>query len=47
MTSKNGMPPTHPGEILREDYLVPLGIPNERQRAVQSAARSGRCELQQ
>ena len=23
---KNGMRPVHPGEILREDYLVPLGI---------------------
>lgn len=22
--SKNGMRPVHPGEILREDYLVPL-----------------------
>ena len=22
---KNGMWPVHPGEILREDYLVPLG----------------------
>jgi antitoxin HigA-1 len=22
---KNGMRPVHPGEILREDYLVPLG----------------------
>jgi len=24
---KNGMRPVHPGEILREDYLVPLGMP--------------------
>ena len=23
---KNGMRPVHPGEILREDYLVPLNI---------------------
>ncbi len=23
---KNGMQPVHPGEILREDYLVPLGM---------------------
>lgn len=23
---KNGMRPVHPGEILREDYLVPLGM---------------------
>lgn len=23
---KNGMRPVHPGEVLREDYLVPLGI---------------------
>ena len=22
---KNGMRPVHPGEVLREDYLVPLG----------------------
>jgi addiction module HigA family antidote len=22
---KNGMRPIHPGEVLREDYLVPLG----------------------
>lgn len=22
----NGMRPIHPGEILREDYLVPLGL---------------------
>lgn len=26
MTIKNGMRPVHPGEILREDYLVPLGM---------------------
>jgi addiction module HigA family antidote len=23
---KNGMHPIHPGEILREDYMVPLGL---------------------
>ncbi|MCL4315876.1 MAG: HigA family addiction module antitoxin [Gammaproteobacteria bacterium] len=23
---KNGMRPVHPGEILREDYLIPLGM---------------------
>ena len=23
---QNGMRPVHPGEILREDYLVPLGL---------------------
>ena len=23
---KNGMRPVHPGEILRKDYLVPLGM---------------------
>jgi addiction module HigA family antidote len=23
---RNGMRPVHPGEILREDYLVPLGM---------------------
>jgi antitoxin HigA-1 len=23
---RNGMQPVHPGEILREDYLVPLGM---------------------
>ena len=23
---KNGMRPVHPGEILKEDYLLPLGI---------------------
>lgn len=23
---KNGMRPVHPGEILREGYLVPLGL---------------------
>ena len=26
---KNGMRPVHPGEILREDYLVPLGSESE------------------
>ncbi len=25
-TVKNGMRPVHPGEILREEYLVPLGL---------------------
>jgi len=25
-THKNGMPPIHPGEILREEYLEPLGM---------------------
>jgi antitoxin HigA-1 len=25
-TPKNGMRPVHPGEVLREEYLVPLGI---------------------
>ncbi|MGX5658428.1 HigA family addiction module antitoxin [Castellaniella ginsengisoli] len=24
--NKNGMRPVHPGEILREDYLIPLGM---------------------
>lgn len=24
--AKNGMRPVHPGEILREDFLLPLGI---------------------
>ena len=23
---KNGMRPVHPGEVLREDFLVPLGM---------------------
>ena len=23
---KNGMRPMHPGELLREDYLIPLGL---------------------
>ncbi len=26
MKFKNGMRPVHPGEILREDYLIPLGL---------------------
>lgn len=26
MAYKNGMPPIHPGEVLREDFLVPLGM---------------------
>lgn len=25
-TPKNGMRPIHPGEILREEYLVPMGM---------------------
>jgi len=24
--AKNGMRPVHPGEVLREDFLVPLGM---------------------
>jgi addiction module HigA family antidote len=24
--AKNGMRPVHPGEILREDFLIPLGM---------------------
>ncbi len=24
--TKNGMRPVHPGEVLREDFLVPLGL---------------------
>lgn len=24
--SKNGMRPIHPGEVLREDFLIPLGM---------------------
>ncbi len=24
--AKNGMRPVHPGEVLREDFLVPLGL---------------------
>jgi addiction module HigA family antidote len=23
---KNGMRPVHPGEVLKEDYLIPLGL---------------------
>lgn len=23
---KNGMRPVHPGEVLREDYLIPIGL---------------------
>jgi len=23
---KNGMRPVHPGEVIREDYLIPLGL---------------------
>lgn len=26
MTPANGLRPVHPGEILREDFLVPLGL---------------------
>lgn len=26
MTPTNGMRPVHPGEILREDFLAPLGL---------------------
>jgi len=26
MTFKNGMRPVHPGEVLREEYLKPLGL---------------------
>jgi addiction module HigA family antidote len=26
MNIKNGMRPVHPGEVLREDYLVPLNM---------------------
>ena len=26
MASRNGMRPVHPGEILREDFLTPLGM---------------------
>jgi addiction module HigA family antidote len=26
MSFRNGMQPVHPGEVLREDYLVPLGM---------------------
>lgn len=26
MSSKDGMPPMHPGEFLREEYLIPLGL---------------------
>jgi addiction module HigA family antidote len=24
--SKNGMRPVHPGEVIREDFMVPLGL---------------------
>jgi addiction module HigA family antidote len=27
MTNKDRLPPVHPGEILREEFLVPLGMP--------------------
>lgn len=26
MARKNGMRPVHPGEVLREDYLIPSGM---------------------
>lgn len=26
MSSKDGMPPMHPGEFLREEFLLPLGM---------------------
>ncbi|HVY22289.1 MAG TPA: HigA family addiction module antitoxin [Steroidobacteraceae bacterium] len=26
MTFKNGMRPVHPGEVLKEDFIVPLGL---------------------
>lgn len=26
MVAKNGMPPIHPGEILREEFMVPLAL---------------------
>ena len=26
MTNKNRLPPIHPGEILREEFLTPIGI---------------------
>ena len=26
MTNKNRLPPIHPGEILREEFLAPLGL---------------------
>lgn len=26
MSFKNGMRPVHPGEVLREDFLVPAGL---------------------
>jgi antitoxin HigA-1 len=26
MSIKNSMRPVHPGEVLREDYLIPLGM---------------------
>lgn len=36
---KNGMRPIHPGEILREDYLVPLGMtPNALSKALHVTA---------
>lgn len=36
---KNGMRPIHPGEILREDYLAPLGMtPNALSKALHVTA---------
>lgn len=36
---KNGMRPIHPGEVLREDYLIPLGMtPNALSRALHVTA---------
>ena len=26
IAQKNGMRPVHPGEVLREDYLLPMGM---------------------
>ena len=26
MSFRNGMPPVHPGEVLREEYMKPLGL---------------------
>lgn len=30
MASKNGMRPVHPGEILKEEYLKPMGLSLDR-----------------
>ena len=38
---KNGMRPVHPGEVLREDFLVPLGMSaNALSKALNVPARS-------